>query len=181
MPVPYAAGRAAVRGRAMVQATGPRPGGRAMSGGGRGAGRPKPNFAVLGRAIRYTGRYRGLAVIAYGALLVATAAQLMVPQLVQNIIDTVLRGYTANVILGLPAAVQGAAAQGLNTTLAQLEADHDGATRALLLAMVAIVVFAAVRAVFAFLQLYNAERISQNVAYDFRNELFAKIQRLSFS
>src|SRR5262245_41122725 len=82
------------RGRAMVQAAGRRPGGRAMPGGGRGAGRPKPNFAVLGRAIRYTGRYRGLAVIAYGALLIATAAQLMVPQLVQNIIDTIQRGYT---------------------------------------------------------------------------------------
>src|SRR5205823_11061802 len=34
---------------------------------------------------------------------------------------------------------------------------------------------------FAYSQQYNAERISQNVAFDFRNELFAKIQRLSFS
>ena len=37
------------------------------------------------------------------------------------------------------------------------------------------------RAVFAFGQQYTAERVSQNVAFDFRNELFAKIQRLSFS
>jgi ATP-binding cassette subfamily B protein len=38
-----------------------------------------------------------------------------------------------------------------------------------------------VRAVFAFGQQYNAERISQNIAFEFRNELFARIQRLSFS
>ena len=57
-----------------------------------------------------------------------------------------------------------------------------GAPRtALIGAMLAIVVFSVVRAVFAFGQQYNAERISQNVAFDFRNELFAKIQRLSFS
>ena len=48
-------------------------------------------------------------------------------------------------------------------------------------AMIAIAVFSIVRAVFAFGQQYNAERISQNVAFDFRNELFARIQRLSFS
>jgi ATP-binding cassette, subfamily B, multidrug efflux pump len=136
---------------------------------------------TLGRALRYIGRYRRLALIAYGSLFVATAAQLMVPQLVQNIIDTIVRGNTAGQILGLPANVQPLAAQRLNTTLARLQADQGGATRAILLAMLAIVVFALVRAVFAFLQLYNAERISQNVAFDFRNELFARIQRLSFS
>jgi ATP-binding cassette, subfamily B, multidrug efflux pump len=136
---------------------------------------------TLGRALRYIGRYRRLALIAYGSLFVATAAQLMVPQLVQNIIDTIVRGNTAGQLLGLPANVQPLAAQRLNTTLARLQADQGGATRAILLAMLAIVVFALVRAVFAFLQLYNAERISQNVAFDFRNELFARIQRLSFS
>ncbi|MDQ6672351.1 MAG: ABC transporter ATP-binding protein/permease, partial [Chloroflexota bacterium] len=44
-----------------------------------------------------------------------------------------------------------------------------------------ITVFAAFRAVFSFGQQYNSERISQSVAYDFRNELFTKVQRLSFS
>jgi ATP-binding cassette subfamily B protein len=47
--------------------------------------------------------------------------------------------------------------------------------------VLAIIVFSAVRAVFAFSQQYSAERISQNVAFDLRNELFARIQRLSFS
>jgi ATP-binding cassette subfamily B multidrug efflux pump len=47
------------------------------------------------RAIGYLGRQRSAALIAYGALVVATLAQLAVPQLVQNIIDAVTRGVTA--------------------------------------------------------------------------------------
>ena len=41
--------------------------------------------------------------------------------------------------------------------------------------------FAVIRAFFSFSQNYMGERVSQSVAFDFRNELFAKIQRLSFS
>ena len=37
------------------------------------------------------------------------------------------------------------------------------------------------RGVFAFLQAFWAEKNSQTVAYDLRNDLYAKIQRLSFS
>ena len=44
-----------------------------------------------------------------------------------------------------------------------------------------IIGFAAVRGVFAFLQSYNAEKLSQSVAFDIRNDIFSKIQRLSFS
>jgi ATP-binding cassette, subfamily B, multidrug efflux pump len=105
------------------------------------------------RAMRYVGRHQRLALLAYGSLFVATAAQLVVPQFVQNIIDAVARGGTG----------------------------QAGAPQALVSAMFAIVVFSIVRAVFAFGQQYNAERVSQNVAFDLRNELFAKIQRLSFS
>src|SRR5918911_2199773 len=117
---------------------------------------PRPDFATLVRAVRYIGRHRELAVLAYGSLFIATAAQLIVPQLVRVIIDTVVGGL-------------------------QVQADQGSAVRALVGAMVAIVLVAAVRALFAFSQQYNAERISQNVAFDFRNELFATIQRLSFS
>ncbi|RLT45745.1 MAG: ABC transporter ATP-binding protein, partial [Chloroflexi bacterium] len=41
--------------------------------------------------------------------------------------------------------------------------------------------FASMRGLFAFLQAYWAERNSQTVAFEIRNELFDKIQRLSFS
>lgn len=129
--------------------------------GGRGG--PKPDLRYLLRAIRYVGHYRRLAIFAYSSLFFATAAQLMVPQLVQSIIDTVVRAV-------------GAVQQPGNVQAAQ-----SGATNAILFAMLAILAFAIVRAVFSFSQTYNAERVSQNVAYDFRRDLFAKIQRLSFS
>ncbi len=48
-------------------------------------------------------------------------------------------------------------------------------------AMALIVVFAVIRGVFSFAQSYMSENAGQSVAFDFRNELFAKIQRLSFS
>jgi len=147
----------------------------------RRADAPKADPRILLRAIRYVGRSRRVAILAYGSLFVATAAQLMVPQLVQRIIDTVVQSFIATQVLKLPAAIQGLAAQRLGKTLAELQATQSNATSALLLSMLAILGFAAVRAVFAFSQMYNAERISQNVAYDFRSELFAKIQRLSFS
>jgi len=111
---------------------------------------------MLGRAVQYIRRHRRLALLAYGSLFVATAAQLIVPQLVRVMIDSVIGGV-------------------------QLQSDSAIVIQSLIGAMIAIVVFSAVRALFAFGQQYNAERISQNIAFDLRNELFAKIQRLSFS
>src|SRR5438132_889366 len=175
-----------------MQAQGMRPG---SNGRGRTAGAPQaqmgggwggqraggPNMATLRRAIGYVGRYPRVALLAYGSLFVATLAQLMVPQLIQSIIDTIVQAFAAKQILGLPPQVQAAAAQRLGATLDQLRANQSNATAALVTAMFAVLSFAALRALFAFGQAFNAERISQNVAFDFRNELFAKIQRLSFS
>lgn len=155
------------------------PRGQAGWGGGRGG--PKPDLRILGRAMRYVGHYRRIAILAYGSLFVATAAQLMVPQLVQTIIDTVLQTVVAVQILGLAPAAQASAAQRVGKSIAELQASQGNLTNAILFAMLSILGFAIVRAVFSFSQTYNAERVSQNIAYDFRNELFAKIQRLSFS
>src|SRR5947207_4050878 len=119
-------------------------------------GAPRLDLSVLGRAIRYASRHRRVAALAYGSLLIATIAQLIVPQLVQVIINAVIGGI-------------------------QPGADTRAIQASLVAAMIAIVVFSLIRAVFAYGQQYNAERISQNIAFDFRNELFAKIQRLSFS
>jgi ATP-binding cassette subfamily B multidrug efflux pump len=148
------------------------------------AGRARPQSAdprILLRAIAYVRRYRWIAFLAYGSLFVATAAQLAVPQLIQTIIDTVVKAFVASQILALPPAAQPLAAQKMGESIAQLQADLGGATAALLTVGLAVLGFAVVRAVFAFSQQFNAERLSQNLAYDFRNELFAKIQRLSFS
>ena len=117
--------------------------------------REKPNFAALGRAMRYVGRYRGIATLAYLALFVSTAAQLMVPQIVQVVVDTVAQSRGGAITAG--------------------------AEQALLFAGALIVLFAVARGLFAFAQSFMSERVSQSVAFDFRNDLYAKIQRLSFS
>lgn len=135
----------------------------------------------LGRAIRYLVRYKKEAGLAYGAVIIATLAQLTVPQLVQNIIDAVTDGLIASRVLELSGDLQGLAAQQLGLTIEQLKANSQGAERALISAGGLILVFALIRGLFSFTQAYMGERASQSVSFDFRNELFAKIQRLSFS
>jgi ATP-binding cassette subfamily B multidrug efflux pump len=135
----------------------------------------------LGRAMRYLGRYKRLALVAYGSLFVATLAQLAIPELIQNIIDAITSGYAAQKVLDLPQVTQGIAATAMGTSLDQLQADADGAMGALTAALAAIVVFAIARGLFSFSRGYMAEKLSQNLAFDFRNELYEKIQRLSFS
>jgi len=56
---------------------------------------------------------------------------------------------------------------------------HD--TRALGFALACLLVLAVLRGLFGFLHVYLGERISHQVAYQLRDELFAKVQRLSFS
>jgi len=51
----------------------------------------------------------------------------------------------------------------------------------ILYAVVGLVVIAVVRGIFTFLQGYLAERASQGVAYDLRDALFTRLERLSFS
>jgi ATP-binding cassette, subfamily B, multidrug efflux pump len=150
-------------------------------GSAHGRGAQKTDPRILLRAMRYVGNHRWIAVLAYGSLVVATGAQLMVPQLVQSIIDTIVKAVAASQILGLPANAQSLAAQKMGETTAQLQADQSGAPAALITISIGIVGFAIMRALFSFSQQFNAERLSQNLAFDFRNELFAKIQRLSFS
>ncbi|MFN8487297.1 MAG: ABC transporter ATP-binding protein [Caldilineaceae bacterium] len=132
-------------------------------GNWQGQGRSKGSFKHLGRAIRYLGRYQRIAWSACGALLLSTIAQLVVPQMVQNVLDAVGRGLAARAAGNADGAAMTAAFQALYWALAL------------------ILVFAAIRGFFAFAQAYMAEKLSQSVAFDFRNELFAKIQRLSFS
>ena len=141
-----------------------------------------PRNGGLGRALRYLANQKRAAAFAYGALVVATIAQLAVPQLVQNMIDAVTRGATANAILTqVPAAQQEAAAQRAGTTLAQLRLDQTSAESLLINAALIIVAFAVLRGVFSFVQAFMAEKTSQGLAFDMRNEIFAKVQRLSFS
>lgn len=151
----------------------------------------------LGRAIRYLMNYRRQAALPYLFLIIATLSQLAVPRMVRNVIDAVTEGYIADQVLQvldkIPASFIGQAlpqileATGKDSSLTldqlkvQLEADVANAPQALITAIVAIILFATLRGFFAFLQAYWAEKNSQAVAYDLRNDLYAKIQRLSFS
>jgi ATP-binding cassette subfamily B protein len=152
-----------------------------MHGGGMHGKKPTASPRGLGRAIRYLFRYKKVAGIAYGALIIATLAQLAVPQLVQNIIDAVTDGMIATRVLELPQQFQGMAVNQLGLSIDELVANRDGAESAMILAGALIVLFAVLRGIFSFSQAYMGERASQNASFDMRNELFAKIQRLSFS
>ncbi|MCZ7546043.1 MAG: ABC transporter ATP-binding protein/permease [Anaerolineae bacterium] len=100
----------------------------------------------------------------------------------QSTIDAVVNGYVANTFFGtVPQALQGAAAVAFGTTLDQLEQNQATAPSALAIALVGIVALAVVRAGASFVQTFFSESLSQHLAFDFRNDLFAKIQRLSFS
>jgi ATP-binding cassette, subfamily B, multidrug efflux pump len=139
------------------------------------------SFAPLWRAIRYLGHYRRIVVIAYICLFLSTTAQLLVPQMVQNIIDAITNGYIAQQVNAIPAAFQALALQRLGWTPDQLLANLNGAEQALIYAGLLIVLFAAASGIFSYGQSFNAERVSQSIAFDFRNDLYTKIQRLSFS
>jgi len=151
----------------------------------------------MGRAARYLWNYRNEAPLPYFFLIVATLAQLAVPHLISSIIDAVTSGVRAPLMLdvlnkipsfamtqALPkmlSALQFPADWTKDQLTAQLTADKLNAPTLLIQAGLAIVGFAVVRGLFSFLQAYWAERNSQAVAFDMRNELYAKIQRLSFS
>jgi ATP-binding cassette subfamily B multidrug efflux pump len=99
------------------------------------------------RALLYLRSYKGEASGAFLALLLASGASLVTPQLIAYAIDSGIAPRRLGVIL---------------------------------LAVGGLAVAALLRGLFTFLQGYLAERASQGVAYDLRNDLFAKIERLGF-
>ncbi len=147
----------------------------------RGERRAAEGMKALGRAVRYLGKNRRPATIAYSALIIATLAQLAVPLLIQNMINSVTDGVVANQILELPTLLQGLAANRMGKSLTELQTVSASAESWLMNAALVIVLFAVIRAAFSFVQAFMAETTSQGVAFDFRNEIFAKLQRLSFS
>ncbi|MCA9908358.1 MAG: ABC transporter ATP-binding protein, partial [Anaerolineae bacterium] len=138
-------------------------------------------MGALVRAIRYLGKQGSIVWLAYGALVIATLAQLAVPKLVQNMINALAAGQTANLPPLVRNVAQLAAAQQLGISVNDLTALAADAEGALVSAVLLILVFAITRGAFSFIQSYMAEKTSQGIAFDLRNELFAKIQRLSFS
>jgi ATP-binding cassette subfamily B multidrug efflux pump len=155
------------------------------------------NNKALGRAMQYLGHYRRQAILPYLFLVIATISQLAVPRLVRSILDAVTSGAIANTVLTnldkIPSAYKSLALPKIldflnlptnwnqQQLVDKLTTDKTNAPNALLFAGISIVVFAVLRGLFAFLQAYWAEKNSQSVAFDLRNDLYAKVQRLSFS
>ena len=144
--------------------------------GGKGGG-----LKNLGRAIAYLNNYRRTAFIAVGALIISLGAQLMVPQMIQNILDAIVDGMAAQQVATLPLENQAEAMVNAGIDPAQFDRLLNSAELVILWAVLLILLFAIARGVFAFTQTFLAQKLSQDVAFDFRNELFSKIQRLSFS
>jgi len=95
-----------------------------------------------------------------------------------------LRGYKLDAVGGFVALIAMSAANLTAPWLVGYAVDSGlkkGDQRAVLLAVGGLVAAALGRGLFNFLQGYLAERASQGVAYDLREALFARIQRLSFS
>ena len=151
----------------------------------------------MGRAARYLMHYPREALLPYLFLVIATISQLSVPRLVRLVIDAVTNGVTAKTLLErLPSIPQTFVSQALPRILeflnlpsswtldqltSHLQSVQANAPRNILWAGLAIVAFAILRGVFAFLQTYWAQKNSQSIAYDLRNDLYAKIQTLSFA
>jgi len=146
---------------------------------------PGVDRKTLMRSIGYLGRYRWQAIAPYIFLIIATLSQLMIPRMLGNIIDAVTRGSAANAIVPrmdtIPSEIFNQILETFEITEAQLLYSYENAERLLITSAVAILVFALLRGLFAFLQTFTAERNSQIVAFDLRNDLFSKIQGLSFS
>ena len=122
-----------------------------------GESQPTEKGSPLGRALRYLRLYARLTAFTVLAMVLATAAQLFVPQLVQWMID----------IINVPSTSDEALRQ---------------ATMQTLMVTGLIIAFAAIgRGLFAYGQTYLSQTLSQNIAFDLRNDIFSKIQRLSFS
>jgi ATP-binding cassette subfamily B multidrug efflux pump len=95
-----------------------------------------------------------------------------------------LRGHVRDAAGAFIALLVVTAANLATPQLVQLSIDggikHKSAS-VILYAVIGLVVIAVVRGIFTFLQGYLAERASQGVAYDLRDALFTRLERLSFS
>ena len=152
---------------------------------GRATGSPakserKPNTLV--RAIGYLGNHRNSTIIALVALVIATIVQLLVPQLIQNMFTHITDGYRADTLLSIqPEIARQTALLFAGENVDNLITTRNLAAQLLVNSAIVVIMVAIFRGVFAFIQTYMAENTSQGLAFDFRNAIFSKISRLSFS
>ena len=122
-----------------------------------------PRMPVLLRLVGRSLPYKGAIALSFVVLIMAAALDVAAPALVGFAID-----------FGLDIATE-RGADGIEETVAR-------GTIATLLFAVGLLLFAGVgRGVFKYGQAYLGERISQDIAYDFRNDIYDRLQRLSYA
>jgi ABC-type multidrug transport system fused ATPase/permease subunit len=84
-------------------------------------------------------------------------------------------------VLVIPQLIRWAINFGLGVEVVDGEVVTDGNTRTLLIAALAVVGAALARGAFTYFQTYQGEWISQRVAYDLRNNIYDRLQRLSYA
>src|SRR5438876_5277615 len=84
-------------------------------------------------------------------------------------------------ILAVPQLIRWGIDYGLNIQQVDGKPVATGEERLLIVAALGVVGFAVLRGVFAYGQTYLAEWISQRVAYDLRNGIYERLQRLSYA
>jgi ATP-binding cassette subfamily B protein len=84
-------------------------------------------------------------------------------------------------VLAIPLLIRWAINYGVGARVEGGEFVTDGSTQTLVIAAVAVIGAAIMRGAFAFFQTYQGEWISQRVAYDVRNSIYDRLQRLSYA
>src|SRR3990172_3010677 len=110
------------------------------------------------RLLAFLRPYKRRTALAFLSVLAASGFALAVPQLIRWAIDYGLRPERRG---------DGLAA--------------SGETHLLVIAALAIIAAALLRGLFTFVQTYLGEWISQRVAYDLRNRIYDRLQRLSYA
>jgi ATP-binding cassette, subfamily B, multidrug efflux pump len=152
-----------------------------MGGGDASAGRRGDGFRGLMRTFQYLGLQKWAVFLAYGSLFVATISQLFIPKLIQNMINAITDGFAASQVLALDPIPRQLALLATGQSVEAVQTQYASAEQILINGALIIVLLALGRGVFSFVQTYMAEWTSQGIAFHLRNDLFAKLQSLSFS
>jgi len=127
---------------------------------------------ILRRLVGYLAPYRARVVVAYGAMTMVTLLTLIVPSVIAWVVDLALSPASDGAI-GPPGWMPGSA---------QLQAwASDQGLTLLIWAAGALLLLAALRGLFSFGQLFLGVWLSQQVAYDLRNQYFDAVEHQSFN
>ncbi len=110
---------------------------------------------IIFRLLGFVRPYRGQVALAIAAVALSSAFVIVTPLLIRWAIDTAIDP--------------------------REDGGFDGSTGMLVVVAVALIAVAAARGAFTFAQTYLGEVVAQRVAFDIRNQIYDRVQRLSFA